>query len=56
MPWPLVIRFSSPGRMIACEAHAVAVLDRAGEQPAHGLQPGVRMRRHVHAVRDLVRP
>jgi len=37
-------------------AHAVAVLDRAGEQPAHGLQPGVRMRRHVHAVRDLVRP
>ena len=28
----------------------VAVLDLAGEQPGHRLQPGVRMRRHVHAA------
>jgi hypothetical protein len=30
-------------------ARAVAVLDLAAEQPADRLQPGVRMRRHVHA-------
>ena len=29
-------------------AEAVAVLDLAGEQPAHGLQAGVRMGGHVH--------
>ena len=34
-------------RMHAC---AVAVLHLAAEQPADGLQPGVWMRRHVHAV------
>ena len=28
---------------------AVPVLDLAAEQPADGLQPGVRMRRNVHA-------
>jgi hypothetical protein len=28
---------------------AVAVLHLAAEQPADGLQPGMRMRRHIHA-------
>ena len=31
-------------------AGAVAVLDLAGEQPAHRLQPGVRVRRDAHAT------
>ena len=37
-------------------AGAVAVLDLAGEQPAHRLQPGVRVRRDAHAagVGDVV--
>ena len=37
---------------------AVAVLDLAGEEPAHGLQPGVRVRRDRHpaGVRDGIGP
>ena len=37
-------------------ARAVAMLDLALEEPAHGLQPGVRVRRHDHAAgcRDVV--
>ena len=39
-------------------AETVAVIDLPGEQPAHRLQPGVRVRRHAHAPgrRDVVRP
>ena len=48
MPRPLVIRLSSPGRISRVAADAVAVLDLALEQPAHGLQPGVRVRGYVH--------
>jgi hypothetical protein len=33
-------------------AEAVTVLDRAAEEPAHRLQPCVRMRRQVHAARS----
>ena len=51
MPWPAVIRFSSPGRTMAWLPDAVAVLDLAGEEPAHRLQSGVRVRRHVHPAR-----
>jgi hypothetical protein len=29
---------------------AVTVFDLAGEQPTHSLQPGVRMRRHIHTL------
>ena len=38
-------------------APAVAVLDLTREQPAHRLEPGVRVRRHEHAARerDVVR-
>jgi hypothetical protein len=37
-------------------AVAVAVLDLAGEEPADGLQPGVRVRGdvHLHVVRPVV--
>jgi hypothetical protein len=31
-------------------ARAVPVLDLAGEQPAHGLETGVRMRWHDHSA------
>ena len=39
-------------------AGAVAMLDLAFEEPADGLQAGVRVRRHVHAgaIADVVRP
>ena len=30
-------------------SHTVAVVDLPGEEPAHRLQSGVRMRRHIHA-------
>ena len=55
-PYPPVIRFSSPGPDHRVHAAAVAVLDLAGEQPADGLQAGVRVRGHVHAagVSDVV--
>ena len=58
MPRPAVMRLSSPGRTIAWVPEAVSVLDLTGEQPAHRLQPGVRVRRHVHPAGDgdVVRP
>ena len=39
-------------------ARGIAVLDLTGEQPAHGLQSGVRMRRHHHPAGcgHVVRP
>ncbi len=45
--WPHV-SLGSVNRPV--DADGVAVLDLAGEQPADGLQPGVRVRRHVHAT------
>ena len=58
MPWPAVIRFSWPGRHQLPAAHAVAMQHLAGDQPTDRLQPGVRMRRHLHAGRaaDVVGP
>src|ERR1700712_1104237 len=38
-----------PGPHESVAADAVSVLDLALEQPRHGLQPGVRMRRNPHA-------
>ena len=48
MPAPAVIRFSSPGRTIACTPALSRCSTSPLEQPTDGLQPGVRMRRHVH--------
>ena len=58
MPAPAVIRFSSPGRTIACTPALSRCSTSPAEQPADRLQPGVRMRRHVHAgaAADVVRP
>ena len=57
MPSPPVIRLTRTGPDDGVRAEAVAVLDLAGEQPAHRLQPGVRVRRDVHATGagDVVR-
>ena len=49
MPCPAVIRFSWPGRDQLQAADAVAVQHLAGDQPADRLQPGVRVRGHLHA-------
>ena len=58
MPWPAVIRFSSPGRTIAW----LPALSRCSISPVnsheHRLQPGVRVRRDAHpaGVGDVVGP
>ena len=50
------VQFARPHQRV--HPGAVAVLHLALEQPADGLQPGVRMRRHVHpdAAAHVVRP
>ena len=57
MPQPAGHQVDLAGADHGVRAEAVAVLDLAGEQPADGLQPGVRVRRHVHAAGagDVVR-
>jgi hypothetical protein len=49
------VQLAGPDHRVRAEA--VAVLDLAGEQPAHRLQPGVRVRGDVHraGAGDLVR-
>ena len=49
MPCPAVIRLSWPGAISRQAADAVAVQHLAVDQPRHGLQAAVRMRRHLHA-------
>src|SRR5690606_32741621 len=44
------VQFTGPHHGVGTSG--IAVLDLAGEEPAHGLEPGVRMRRHVHAAGD----
>ena len=51
MPCPAVISASSPGAEDDVAAERVAVVHLALEQPGHRLQPGVRVRRHLHARR-----
>ena len=58
MPWPAVIRFSWPGRT-SCRLPTLSRCSTSpGDQPADRLQPGVRVRRHLHAGRaaDVVGP
>ena len=58
MPRPAVISPSAPGAEHHVAAERVAVAHQAVEQPAHGLQAGVRVRRHLHArvAADVVGP
>ena len=50
MPLPAVIRLIAPGSITACDADAVAMLDRAVEQIGDGGEVDVRMRPDVHAL------
>ena len=53
MPWPAVMMLSVAGRDHRLGAEAVAVLDLALDQPADGLQPGVRVRPDLHPGASL---
>jgi hypothetical protein len=47
------VQLTGPGH--ALETQAVVVQDFALEQPGHGLQPDVRMWRHVHRLAGVER-
>ena len=50
IPRPAVIRLSTPGRRRPREPEAVVVDHLPVEQPGHGLEADVGMRRHVHGL------